>query len=57
VLGAWVSHRAPAGAAQQATAVPSAAIDPAEAERCRVPDFAKAIGHETQWKLHNNCPP
>ena len=30
-------------------------IDPAEAERCKVPDFAKAIGHEAQWKLHNNC--
>ena len=31
------------------------AIDPAEAERCKVPDFAKAMGHEAQWKLHNNC--
>ena len=30
--------------------------DPAEAERCKVPDFAKAIGHEAQWKLHNHCP-
>ena len=29
--------------------------DPAEAERCKVPAFAKAIGHEAQWKLHNNC--
>lgn len=35
----------------------AAAMDPAEAERCRVPDFAKAIGHEAKWKLHNNCPP
>ena len=26
-----------------------------EANRCRVPDFAKAIGHEEKWKLHNNC--
>lgn len=33
-----------------------AATDPAEAERCKVPDFAKAIGHEAKWKLHNNCP-
>jgi hypothetical protein len=31
------------------------ARDPAEAERCKVPDFAKAMGHESQWKLHNNC--
>lgn len=43
---------------------PSAAIEPAsasmsaeaaEAERCRVPEFAKAIGHEQLWKLHNHC--
>jgi hypothetical protein len=31
------------------------ALDPAEAERCKVPDFAKAMGHEEKWKLHNNC--
>jgi hypothetical protein len=29
--------------------------DPAEIERCRVPEFAKKIGHEQQWKLHNGC--
>jgi hypothetical protein len=23
--------------------------------RCKVPDFAKAMGHEEKWKLHNNC--
>jgi hypothetical protein len=34
---------------------PRGVIDPAEAERCKVPDFAKAIGHEEKWKLHNNC--
>lgn len=33
----------------------AAPIDPAEVERCKVPDFAKAIGHEEKWKLHNNC--
>jgi hypothetical protein len=32
-----------------------AAMDPVEAERCKVPDFAKALGHEEKWKLHNNC--
>lgn len=32
------------------------ATDPAEEARCRVPDFAKAMGHEEKWKLHNNCP-
>ena len=30
-------------------------IDPVEIERCKVPDFAKAMGHEEKWKLHNNC--
>ena len=24
-------------------------------ERCRVPDFAKKMGHEEKWKLHNGC--
>ncbi|MEY3669096.1 MAG: hypothetical protein RL258_491 [Pseudomonadota bacterium] len=32
-----------------------ATLDPAEEERCKVPEFAKAIGHEEKWKLHNNC--
>jgi hypothetical protein len=27
----------------------------AEEERCRVPEFAKKIGHEEKWKLHNGC--
>jgi hypothetical protein len=27
----------------------------AEEERCRVPAFAKAMGHETIWKQHNGC--
>lgn len=29
---------------------------PAEQERCRVPEFAKQLGHEEKWKLHNGCP-
>jgi hypothetical protein len=29
--------------------------DPAEAERCKVPAFAKAMGHDEMWKKHNNC--
>jgi hypothetical protein len=37
------------------TATPGQPMDAAEAERCQVPAFAKAIGHEAQWKLHNNC--
>ncbi len=26
-----------------------------DAERCKVPEFAKALGHAEKWKLHNNC--
>jgi hypothetical protein len=60
-VGAWTSHViandpyaaaiAPAGA----TPADSVPVDAAEAERCKVPDFAKAMGHEEKWKLHNNC--
>lgn len=57
-IAPWVyrtgPHRLPASA-QAATVTPAAPIDPAEAERCKVPDFAKAMGHEEKWKLHNNC--
>ena len=53
----WVAGRNPPAASPQAAAVPlsQADLDPAEVERCRVPDFAKALGHEEKWKLHNNC--
>lgn len=30
-------------------------VDPAEEARCTVPDFAKKLGHEALWKLHNHC--
>ena len=30
-------------------------VTPAEEERCRVPEFAKKLGHEDKWKLHNGC--
>ena len=57
-IAQWVYSTAPKRAAEfeTPTAVqPVAPIDPAEAERCKIPDFAKAIGHEEKWKLHNNC--
>ena len=41
----------PASAPTQQTAP----VDPAEVQRCQVPDFAKAMGHEEKWKLHNHC--
>ncbi|MFM7025876.1 MAG: DUF4395 domain-containing protein [Limnohabitans sp.] len=28
---------------------------PEEEARCRVPEFAKKLGHEEKWKLHNGC--
>ena len=43
------------GGATAAPGAPTPAADPSEAERCKVPEFAKAIGHEEMWKLHNNC--
>jgi hypothetical protein len=42
----------PAASSPAPTAPPA---DAAEAKRCTVPAFAKAMGHEDKWKLHNNC--
>lgn len=53
-LGPQLAGRGSAVAPATAGA-PSPVADPAEIERCKVPDFAKAIGHEEKWKLHNNC--
>lgn len=36
-------------------AVQSLPAGQAEEERCRVPEFAKKLGHEEKWKLHNGC--
>ncbi len=55
-VGQWVYATGPKKSVQIPLAVaPSAPIDPAEIERCKVPEFAKAMGHEEKWKLHNNC--
>ena len=50
-----VQHATPAASDQAIGATAAVPVDPAEQERCKVPDFAKAMGHESQWKLHNNC--
>lgn len=61
LLGAvvqWVYSTGPQKLApdqQGGTFTPTTPIDAAEAERCKVPDFAKAMGHAEKWKLHNNC--
>ena len=54
----WVYRTAPQAASQlqqPASSAPGVPVDAAEAERCKVPEFAKALGHEEKWKLHNNC--
>ncbi|SFV87856.1 hypothetical protein MNB_SUP05-SYMBIONT-5-902 [hydrothermal vent metagenome] len=35
----------------------NAAVKEKTASECEIPTFAKAIGHEDQWLLHNGCPP
>ena len=47
------AHGAPEGQHHTTNAI-STSPD-AEADRCKVPEFAKAMGHEDKWKLHNNC--
>jgi len=54
LAGKGVTAHSPVSATGAEAASP--VVDPAEEARCRVPDFAKAIGHEAKWKLHNNCP-
>jgi hypothetical protein len=57
-IAQWVYSTGPQSvkiAQQPGISASAAPIDPAEAERCKVPDFAKAMGHEEKWKLHNNC--
>ena len=31
-------------------------VNEKSADECVIPAFAKAIGHEDQWLLHNGCP-
>lgn len=57
-IAQWVYSTGPQNlprAEKAGVSAPAAPIDPVEAERCKVPDFAKAMGHEEKWKLHNNC--
>lgn len=57
-IAQWVNGAAPtrAGEVLPATnAQSNPPVNPEEVERCKVPDFAKALGHEEKWKLHNNC--
>jgi hypothetical protein len=51
----WVQRTAGESPRQAPTAAGPGPIDAAEVERCKVPAFAKAMGHEEKWKLHNHC--
>lgn len=55
-LAPWVLGQGPHPAEEAPPAVGSAAPTAEEAERCKVPEFAKAIGHEQKWKQHHHCP-
>ena len=52
---AWPDAAAtrPTTAASTGTQAP---VSAAEQQRCQVPEFAKRMGHEAKWKLHNGCP-
>jgi Domain of unknown function (DUF4395) len=61
-VGRWVNHASDVRGMQhpvwhgQAPAQPEQTpVTGADAERCKVPEFAKAMGHETIWKQHNGC--
>lgn len=59
----WVDRTGPLGGFDDMATLEEMGLKPtagsaaptADAERCQVPAFAKAIGHEAQWKLHNGC--
>ncbi len=55
VAARWMGQNPLAQSMNQHGHMMEQTIDPAEQERCRVPEFAKKIGHEQQWKLHNGC--
>ena len=60
----WVDRTGPLGGFDDMATLEEMGLKPvagtpadaqAEAERCQVPAFAKAIGHEQMWKQHNGC--
>ncbi|MDO9251215.1 MAG: DUF4395 domain-containing protein [Hydrogenophaga sp.] len=58
----WVDETGPLGGFDDMATLEDMGLKPvsgeasaADTERCQVPAFAKAIGHEEKWKLHNGC--
>lgn len=56
-VAVWMPGGTPRSRDLPGSPVPAlqANLDPAEVERCKVPEFAKAMGHEELWKVHNHC--
>ncbi len=59
---AWVDETGPLGGFDDMATLEDMGLKPtpgeasaADAERCQVPAFARAIGHEETWKQHNGC--
>lgn len=55
LVGSQAFPAAESLAARPTMVHPGAAEAVTEAERCKPPAFAVAMGHEEKWKLHNNC--
>jgi hypothetical protein len=58
--GQWVKHTGPMGGFDDMATLEDMGVAPtpgaaADGKDCEVPAFAKAIGHEAMWKLHNGC--
>lgn len=58
----WVDRTGPLGGFDDMATLEDMGLKPTagapsdpDSKRCEVPAFAKAIGHEAQWKLHNGC--
>lgn len=58
----WVDDTGPMGGFDDMATLEEMGLQPtpgapsgADSERCQVPAFAKALGHEDQWKRHNGC--
>ena len=58
----WVNATGPMGGFDEMATLEEMGVKPtsgaaseADSERCEVPAFAKAIGHEAMWKQHNGC--
>lgn len=54
VLSPILESTIPQSRSVESSGSPSS-VSPSEEERCRVPEFAKKMGHEEKWKLHNGC--